>query len=214
LLGRPAVVAAVAAFAVVLWGGYGRHWSWTGINGNTATLWDWLHLLLLPVAVGILPLWLSHRTHLPNRHKALGLSLVLAFATLVVVGYAVPWAWTGFAGNRLWDWLELLVLPLSVALSPLVLGLRGNWTRVHSMVGIALLVAFTGVVIGGYVGDWRWTGFRGNTLWNWLHLWLLPLLIPALVVPALKLRAMSGVIPPEAGEQRGADAEPAVEDAA
>ena len=38
-----------AAFAVVLWGGYGHRWSWTGINGTTATLWDWLHLLLLPL---------------------------------------------------------------------------------------------------------------------------------------------------------------------
>jgi hypothetical protein len=30
--------------------GIGR-WSWTGINGATATLWDWLHLLLLPTVV-------------------------------------------------------------------------------------------------------------------------------------------------------------------
>jgi hypothetical protein len=41
--------AAGLAFAIVLWGGYGRDWAWTGINGSTATLWDWLHLWLLPL---------------------------------------------------------------------------------------------------------------------------------------------------------------------
>jgi hypothetical protein len=44
-----ALAAAVVFLLVVLWGGYGHHWSWTGINGRTATLWDWLHLLLLPL---------------------------------------------------------------------------------------------------------------------------------------------------------------------
>jgi hypothetical protein len=56
------LAAAAAAFTIVLWGGYSRRWSWTGINGHTATLWDWLHLLLLPVAVGVLPIWMSRRT--------------------------------------------------------------------------------------------------------------------------------------------------------
>ena len=37
------------ALAVVLWGGYSHHWPWTGINGGTATLWDWLNLLFLPL---------------------------------------------------------------------------------------------------------------------------------------------------------------------
>jgi MFS family permease len=160
------------------------------------------------------PLWLRHRTHLPDRHKALGLSILCAFAVLVVAGYVVPWSWTGFVGNRLWDWLELLVLPLSVALSPLLLELRGNWTRTHSVAGLTLAVAFTVVVVGGYVGDWAWTGFRGNTLWNWLHLWLLPLLIPAVVVPSVRVRAMSAVTPVEETEQRNSDAELAVDDAA
>ena len=210
----PVGVAVAAALGVVLWGGYGGHWSWTGINGHTATLWDWLHLLLLPVAVGILPLWLRHRARLPQRHKALGLALFCAFTVLVIAGYVVPWGWTGFVGNRLWDWLELLVLPLSVGLSPLVLELRGNWTRTHSIAGLTLAVAFAVVVIGGYVGDWAWTGFRGNTLWNWLHLWLLPLLIPAVVVPTIRLRAMSVVTPAEEAEQRNGDAAVAVDDAA
>ena len=43
-VGRAGWVAlAVAALVIVVYGGYGEHWSWTGINGTTATLWDWLH---------------------------------------------------------------------------------------------------------------------------------------------------------------------------
>src|ERR1700729_2469190 len=37
------------ALAIVLWGGYSHHWPWTGINGGTATLWDWMNPLLLPL---------------------------------------------------------------------------------------------------------------------------------------------------------------------
>jgi hypothetical protein len=187
-------VAVVAAFAIVMWGGYGRHWSWTGINAKSATLWDWLGLLMLPIAVAILPLWASRRTRIGKRHKVIGLSVLVGFAVVVVAGYTVPWGWTGFVGNKLWDWLELLILPLTVALIPVVLDLRNNWGARHSLVALTLLAAFTVVVLGGYIGNWGWTGFRGNTLWNWLHLWLLPLLIPLLVIVWLKPLAMSGVV--------------------
>ncbi|MBV9534860.1 MAG: hypothetical protein JO321_05545 [Solirubrobacterales bacterium] len=187
-------LAALAVLAIVLWGGYGRHWAWTGINGKTATLWDWLHLLLLPIAVGILPLWLSHRTRVATGPKLLGLSLLVAFAVVVLAGYIIPWAWTGFVGNKLWDWLELLVLPLAVALTPVLLELRDRWTVRHSLVALTALAAFVVVVLGGYLGNWGWTGFRGNTFWNWLHLWLLPLLIPILVLLMSQRPAMSGVI--------------------
>jgi uncharacterized membrane protein len=186
-------VAVVAAFAIVMWGGYGHHWSWTGISAKSATLWDWLNLLMLPIAVAILPLWASRHTRVGRRHKAIGLSVLVAFAVVVVAGYAIPWGWTGFVGNKLWDWLELLVLPLTVALIPVVLDLRDCWTARHSLVALTLLVAFVVVVLGGYVGHWAWTGFSGNTLWNWLHLWLLPLLIPLLLL-WIKPLAMSGVV--------------------
>ena len=59
----------VVALAVVVWGGYGHHWPWTGINGGTATLWDWLHLLLLPLAAAILPIWFRHDIRVHPRAK-------------------------------------------------------------------------------------------------------------------------------------------------
>jgi hypothetical protein len=83
---RLAALAAAVALLVVLWGGYGQHWSWTGINGGTATLWDWLHLLLLPVVVGILPIWLSRETRLPPRYKSGALIALAGFAALVLIG--------------------------------------------------------------------------------------------------------------------------------
>ena len=36
----------------------------------------------------------------------------------------------------------------------------------------------------GYWLDWTWTGFPGNTLWDWLHLLVLPLAFPTLLLPA------------------------------
>jgi len=42
---------------------------------------------------------------------------------------------------------------------------------------------WSGVVVpGGYLGNWTWTGFHGNTLWGLLHLLLLPLFLPTVIV--------------------------------
>jgi heme/copper-type cytochrome/quinol oxidase subunit 4 len=208
---RVAAIAAAVALVVALWGGYGQHWAWTGINGGTATLWDWLHLLLLPIVVGILPIWLSRETQLSPRYKFWALIALAAFAALVLAGYVVPWVWTGFAGNRLWDWLELLALPVALALTPLLDEMRKGWTSRHSIVTTVVLAAFVAVVISGYVWNWGWTGFRGNTLWNWLQLLLLPLLVPMVVVPALKPKAMATVTvvkhDHQSGDGRDADRE-------
>lgn len=108
---RPAVAALpAAAFAVLLLGGYGGNWRWTGFGSN-ASLWDWLHLLILPVALALLPLWLKTHRKQEGRWWALGGGAVVAFAVLVVGGYAFGWRWTGFQGNTLWDWLQLLLVP-------------------------------------------------------------------------------------------------------
>lgn len=198
---RPAWLAAgVLVAAVVLWGGYSHHWPWTGINGRTATLWDWLHLLLLPFAVGILPIWISHRTRIHRPHKSAALALLAAVTALVVIGYLVPWTWTGFEGNTLWDWLNLIALPLAVALMPVYRELRRRWAPRHTAVAAAVLAAFMFTVLMGYLGGWTWTGFSGNTLWDWLHLLLLPLLLPTVVVPSVRPLLLAGVVFIEAEE--------------
>ncbi|HEY1595424.1 MAG TPA: hypothetical protein VGF74_08510, partial [Thermoleophilaceae bacterium] len=110
---------AAAVAAAVLVGGYQEHWSWTGISGKTATLWDWISLLLLPITVATLPIWLTKRDALSTRRKVVAGALLAAFAAVVLAGYLVPWNWTGFRGNALWDWINLLLLPLVVATFPL-----------------------------------------------------------------------------------------------
>jgi hypothetical protein len=181
-----AVVAGLVALVIVVYGGYGRHWSWIGINGETATLWDWLHLVLLPVAALVLALWLRHR---PEVGRGAGVAVgggLAGFVIVVVAGYVVPWAWTGFVGNTLWDWLNLAALPLAVAAIPVFVELRPAWRRRHRVALGAGVAVFVAIVLAGYLAPWPWTGFTGNTVWDWLHLLLLPLLVPAVIIPLLR----------------------------
>lgn len=185
------ITVGLVALVVVVYGGYGEHWSWTGINGQTATLWDWLHLVLLPFAAVLLPLWLRHGASVGPALKVGLAALGVAFVGVVIAGYAIPWAWTGFSGNSLWDWLNLAALPLVVVLIPVFIEVRARWGRRHAAALTAGTTVFVILVIAGYTIPWTWTGFTGNTLWNWLHLLLLPLLVPVLLVPILTPRAMT-----------------------
>ena len=109
-----AVICGVVALIVLLIGGYAGHWAWTGFSDND-TLWDWLQLLLLPVAIATLPIWVRHGRFLDPRVRiALGVGL-LVFLAIVLLGYLMPWKWTGFTGNTLWDWLGLVLLPFVIA---------------------------------------------------------------------------------------------------
>jgi cytochrome bd-type quinol oxidase subunit 2 len=186
--------AGAVALAVLLWGGYGRHWPWTGINGRTATLWDWMHLLLLPLAVAILSVWSRRDTRVHPRSKLYAGTALALLIVVVILGYVVPWAWTGFRGNTLWDWFNLIFLPLTLVLVPRFVELRDRWQRRHTVRTAALGAIFVALVIGGYVASWRWTGFTGNTLWNWMNLLFLPLLVPTVILPAFTPIAMRRVI--------------------
>ena len=183
---------AIAVALLVLIGGYGAHWRWIGVNGRTATLWDWLHLVLLPIAALVISLWLRHRPRITGTAAAaLGLT-AMAFVVLVAAGYLVPWGWTGFVGNTLWDWLNLVALPVAVALIPVLLERRDSRAshpalpRRHAAALALGAAVFLALVLAGYLAHWRWTGFTGNTAWDWLHLLLLPLLVPAVIVPLLR----------------------------
>jgi uncharacterized membrane protein len=185
---------AAVALAIVMWGGYSRRWPWTGINGGTATLWDWLHLLLLPLAVVVLPVWFRPDTRVGGRTKNGGMTALGVFLAVVVLGYTIPWAWTGFRGNTVWDWLKLVVLPLAIVMAPHMAKLRAVWGRRHTLITLAAALAGAAIVAGGYLGPWSWTGFTGNTLWDWLNLLFLPLLVPTIVVPMLSPRAVGEVV--------------------
>ena len=117
------------------------------------------------------------RRHTVAFGGAVGLVAVCALG-----GYLGGWAWTGFRGNTLWDWLHLLVLPVVLALLPL-------WLRTHTRLELVWVLAlglaglvFVVLVVGGYVLGWAWTGFRGNTLWDWLELLVVPFVLPVVLL--------------------------------
>ena len=163
----------------------GRSWAWTGFRDNQH-LWDWLHLLLLPIVLSLLPVLSRRRAGPMGRRWLIGLAVLgLLVAALVVVGYVAPWSWTGFSGNTLWDWLELLLLPVSVALLPSVLE-SGDVMRIRWVAGFGLfLVTFGLLSVPGYVVPWRWTGVTGNTLWDWIELMVVPFALPVTVTLVL-----------------------------
>ncbi len=58
--------------------------------------------------------------------------VVLVCATIVVLaigGYFMDWTWTGFKGNTFWDWLSLLITPVTIAtVSTLFSYQQSQWT--------------------------------------------------------------------------------------
>jgi hypothetical protein len=183
MLSRRAVLAlalVAIAFGVVIVGGYRLGWSWTGFSDN-GTIWDWLQLLVLPSVLTLLPLWYRTRRSLRIEWRGGAVALALASAVLIVGGYTYDWRFTGFPGKTLWDWLDLLVLPFALSLLPI--SLEASWSRFREtrLALTALGIALGLLVIAGYTLDWRWTGFQGNTFWDWLHLLLVPFLLPASV---------------------------------
>jgi len=77
--------------------------------------------------------------------------------------------------------MQLLVVPLTIVTLPLWFTTQRRWGRRWLALFSGLLVAFVIVVIGGYAFNWTWTGFQGNTLWDWWHLLLAPFALPIVV---------------------------------
>ena len=189
-----AYVLAVAGL-VALWGGYVRGWQWTGFRGN-GQVWDWLTLLLLPLVLGAIPLWLKDRRYIGTARTVFYGLFIVASTGFVIAGYLIPIRWTGFAGHTLWDWIVLLVLPATLAVTAVLAsrGARspGRLLRAYEKgIAAALAGGFAVTVVGAYALGWTWTGYAGNTLWDWLSMLLVPALFPTILLPAL-LRWISG----------------------
>jgi hypothetical protein len=183
---RYAETVLLVAALVVLWGGYVQGWEWTGFRANEQ-LWDWLHLLLLPVVIGTIPLWIEHSDYISRARRVTYIVGIAAFTGLVVAGYLIPLNWTGFSGNTLWDWLELILLPIAVTTARFLPSALRSLRPYHQGVIALIVVGWIVTIIGGYALSWYWTGYQGNTLWDWLGLLLLPLLVPVILLPtALK----------------------------
>lgn len=185
------------AALVVLWGGYSRGWRWTGFQQNRQ-LWDWLQLVLLPVVAGTVPLWVRYRRYIGRTRTIVYAAVLAAWIGFVIAGYLMPLQWTGFQGQTLWNWFELVLLPIAVACTVALASQHIHPVKVlgmlrphHKVISAALASGWIVTVIGGYGLRWGWTGYSGNTLWDWLQLLLLPLLFPTILLPAL-LRWVTG----------------------
>ncbi len=201
-LGRNLVLCAVLvlALAVLLVGGYALRWSWTGFTANNQ-LWDWMQLLLLPVAIATFPLWLRFSQFMsPVRRRTLGAAVVV-FALFVLIGYVNPLKWTGFRGQTLWSWLTLIILPVSIVTVQVWPQSGRDLHRGHVAAATVICAALVTTIIGGYWGDWSWTGYEGNTLWDWLTLVLAPAAVTTILVPTL-VRLLTGAADERAERDR------------
>ena len=191
---KAAAWVAAAALAVTLWGGYIRGWPWTGFRDNNQ-LWNWLTLLLLPVALDTIPLWIQDKDYIGKGRRVIYAAAIAAWTGLVIAGYLIPLNWTGFRGQTLWAWLNLLVLPAAVTITMALAGMRARRPQARlrlyqKAVIVALAAGWIITVIGGYALQWQWTGYAGNTVWGWLGIFL-PLVFPTLLLPPL-LKWVSG----------------------
>lgn len=192
---KDAIYVLVVAGLVALVGGYAGGWKWTGFQEN-GQVWDWLNLLLLPVVIGTIPLWIQDREYIGTGRRIIYGAFIMAFTGFVLAGYLVPISWTGFRGQNLWDWIGLLVLPAALAITAALTsrGIRyqGRLLRPYERgMVIALMTGWIVTVIGGYALRWMWTGYSGNTLWDWLQTLLVPLVFPTILLPFL-LKWISG----------------------
>jgi len=176
--GRLLTVFGLVAAVAVLAGGYGLRWKWTGFS-DYDHVWDVLQVVVLPAVLASLPLWYRTRSRFRTEWRVGVVVVVVAFGVLVAGGYGLGWTWTGFQGNVLWDWLELLALPVVLACLPAWLESRASRRLEWRLFLAALTLAFALVIAGGYGLGWTWTGFQGNTLWDWIHLFLMPFVLPA-----------------------------------
>jgi len=85
----------------------------------------WIELLVLPAALAITAALTGRGIRYQGRllrpyETAMVIVLMAGWIITVIGGYALQWAWTGYPGNTLWDWLEMVLVPLVFLLVPYV----------------------------------------------------------------------------------------------
>ena len=130
----------------------------------------------------------EHSIHkLKQRTVLLVVTLValVAFVALAVLSHVYVWAWTGFPENgTLWDWLTLFITPIALGVGTIWFTTQPRWHVEWTVVLVVVLAVFIVLIVGSYFfKKWTWTGFsavgKGDTLWNWINLLLVPLIVLA-----------------------------------
>jgi Pentapeptide repeats (8 copies) len=134
----------------------------------------------------VLPPQKHHIHTLKRRTVLLVVTLValMAFVPFAVMSYIFVWTWTGFPANgTLWDWLTLFILPTALGVGTIWFTTQPRWHVGWTVALVVVLAVFMVLVWGGYFSAWAWTGFsvkeKGDTLWNWIQLLLVPLIVLA-----------------------------------
>jgi hypothetical protein len=194
--GAAYLIATVAL--LVISGGYFWRWAWTGLTGNYQ-LWDWLQVLLLPAVLGTIPLWMQYRKYITRGRRVITGAAAAACIGLVILGYLLPaFSWTGFRGQKLSNWLQLLLIPAAVAIATVMVRRRDQLSRRRRLrpyqmwIAAALVAGWIVTLIGGYRLGWTWTGYQPEptpapslgSMWDWLVL-ALPMAFPIILLPSL-----------------------------
>jgi hypothetical protein len=58
--------------------------------------------------------------------------VVTALLVLAFGGYFFNWTWTGFGGNTVWDWLSLLITPVTLGLASIALTMQTSQRKRRS----------------------------------------------------------------------------------
>lgn len=79
--------------------------------------------------------------------------LILVLLALIVLGYIFDWPWTGFHMKTLWDWLQLLIFPLVLAV--LTVWFSTQNSKVEGLKGqnVGLLERIAELHVKGYLTD-------------------------------------------------------------
>ena len=97
-----------------------------------------MHLLLIPIALAAVPIWFTaeegqQRIWLAQL-KWIFLASVVILVVLFIGTYTFNWFWTGFKDHgTLWDWLDLLMVPLIVAALPIWYCIRQSRSNSESI---------------------------------------------------------------------------------
>ena len=207
ILSRAAIASAVLATAVLLWGGYTGHWSWTGLSDNDTL--SGLAEATGPAAVvggvaavaAVAPPDECHPARDVGRGSG-GVRRVRATRATRCTGRGPGLPVTACGTG----W--------SYCVPPVVIATVKFWTAERTMetrhwMGVAAVIAgFVIFAASAYLLPINWSGFVGNTLWDWVKLLFIPILMPLVLVPAVAEWINGGIEETDEADQTDNDATP------
>ncbi len=73
------------------------------------------------------PIVAKRQSWWPRIKRLLGIAIItfslvilIVLIIVIIIGYLLKWGWTGLSQKTLWDWLQLLIIPLVLAVAVLL----------------------------------------------------------------------------------------------